>query len=746
MTSKDSHDVLIIEEDGELARSIEEMLVGGGDVALRVALAGTLADAVAEIKGREFDIVLLDLGASDTTGLNAVKAVKDVYSRGPIVAMTPEKDDQQALDVVKLGCQDYLHTGDLNPQMLRRVIRYSIERHAIEQALEASRYRFERYANMASDWFWEMGPDFRFTGFSDRFEEMTGISPDEFIGQTMIEIGATAPVNVNWSHHLRGLRQNKPFEKFEFAYMTRTEDLQWFRVSGEPVFGEDGTFRGFDGIGTDITLEKYGEWELRQSKTLVDGILFTSLDGFMVLTAIRDQAGDVADFKFTHFNKRAEEILGRTKKSLLGKLLRSEMPHMVDHGLLERAAHTVKTGATFDVEHFYDWERMRGWFRLVGAKLEDSVVITFSDISSHKEADRQQRLAAAVFNTSIAGMMVTDETTRIIAVNPAFTHITGYTKDDVLGKKLEDLGSRQRSMDFYEDLLSRINSAGSWAGEIWNKHKDGRVRVHHQAISVVRNTQGAVTNYVAVLDDVTERKAADIALAEKTRELERSNADLQQFAYVSSHDLREPLRMVSSYLQLLVQRYGDALDGEAHEYIDFAVDGAKRMDSLIRDLLQYSRVETHGKDFSDTDSEEVLEDALDNLQAALTEAGGVVTFKDLPRVTADPSQLLQLFQNLVGNALKYRAEDRLPEISVKAESSDGMVTYTVRDNGIGIDPQYFERIFVIFQRLHGREEYGGTGIGLSVCKRIVERHGGAIWVESEPGAGSTFYFSLPAAE
>ena len=242
------------------------------------------------------------------------------------------------------------------------------------------------------------------------------------------------------------------------------------------------------------------------------------------------------------------------------------------------------------------------------------------------------------------------------------------------------------------------------------------------------------------------RRLAEISLEEKTELLERSNADLQQFAYVSSHDLREPLRMISAYLQLLDRKYGGALDQDAHEFIDFAVAGAKRMDVLIKDLLQYSRVQTHGEAFSEVDSEEVLEEALDNLQAAIAEAEGVVTFEGLPKVMADPSQLLRLFQNLVGNALKYHSSDQKPEIHVGAEMSEGTCTFRVCDNGIGIEPQYFDRIFVIFQRLHGREEYSGTGVGLAVCKRIIERHGGRIWVESEPGKGSTFFFTLPAAE
>ena len=264
------------------------------------------------------------------------------------------------------------------------------------------------------------------------------------------------------------------------------------------------------------------------------------------------------------------------------------------------------------------------------------------------------------------------------------------------------------------------------------------------AISDLEFSHAYLEDHGAKLASMTEELAALRAeTVERAQELERSNADLQQFAYVASHDLREPLRMVSSYVQLLEKRYGDQLDADAHDFIRYASDGAKRMDALIKDLLQYSRVQTHGQDFSTVESGAVLQEALDNLRSIVEEASGVVTVDRLPKVKADRLQILQLFQNLVGNALKYHSSDRAPEIHVTAEVVDEVATFRIRDNGIGIASEYFDRIFVIFQRLHGRREYSGTGVGLAVCKRIVERHGGRIGVESEPGNGSTFWFTLP---
>jgi len=293
--------------------------------------------------------------------------------------------------------------------------------------------------------------------------------------------------------------------------------------------------------------------------------------------------------------------------------------------------------------------------------------------------------------------------------------------------------------------------------------------------------------YLASLRDITEPKRAENQLKQTVADLARSNAELQQFAYVASHDLQEPLRMVSSYVTLLEQRYKDKLDADADEFITYAVDGAKRMYTLINDLLAYSRVGTCGREFEPTACEAVLATTLANLKAPIEENEAVVTHDPLPSVMANETQLVQLFQNLIGNALKFRGEHP-PQIHVSAQKTeefrdssstsqvakdDGLEistqqsaiqnpnfkvgnpksaignpqssewVFSVRDNGIGIDPEHAKRIFVIFQRLHGKGEYSGTGIGLAVCKKIVERHRGRIWVESEPRQGTTFYFTIP---
>jgi two-component system, chemotaxis family, sensor kinase Cph1 len=258
----------------------------------------------------------------------------------------------------------------------------------------------------------------------------------------------------------------------------------------------------------------------------------------------------------------------------------------------------------------------------------------------------------------------------------------------------------------------------------------------------LRDPGGEVVALRGICQDITERKQAEEELARRAEELARSNAELQQFAYVASHDLQEPLRMVASFTQLLAQRYEGKLGADADEFIGYAVGGARRMQVLVNDLLAYSRVGTRGKEFAGVDCEKVMETVLANLQKALEESGGQVTHDPLPTVQGDETQLGQVLQNLVGNALKFHGSEP-PRVHVSAQQIKGEWRFTVHDNGIGIDPQHAERIFLLFQRLHTLAEYPGTGMGLAITKKIVERHGGRVWVESEPGKGSSFYFSIP---
>jgi light-regulated signal transduction histidine kinase (bacteriophytochrome) len=269
--------------------------------------------------------------------------------------------------------------------------------------------------------------------------------------------------------------------------------------------------------------------------------------------------------------------------------------------------------------------------------------------------------------------------------------------------------------------------------------------------TVARRTRELNQTNILLENELEERKIAEDKLKESEKELKsmigelkRSNDELQQFAYITSHDLQEPLRTISSFTQLLERRYKDQMDSNADEFIEYIVDATQRMQDLIKDLLEYSRVTTRGKEFKLVNTEEILQKTISNLCAAIEESDAEVSYEKLPEIMADGGQIGQLFQNLISNAIKFKKSDIPPKIYISAikDEENNEYIFSVRDNGIGIEKQYFDRIFTIFQRLHTREEYAGTGIGLSISKKIVERHEGRIWVESEPDVGSTFYFTI----
>ncbi len=335
----------------------------------------------------------------------------------------------------------------------------------------------------------------------------------------------------------------------------------------------------------------------------------------------------------------------------------------------------------------------------------------------------------------------------IHTVNRQAEVMFGRPRGDLLGQPIESLlPERFRDSHVHQRkayaVHPRTRAMGSGL-ELFGRRGDGTEFPVEVSLSPM--SLDGTPLVISSIRDVTERKRAEHQLRSTAADLARSNAELEQFAYVASHDLQEPLRMVASYTQLLARRYRGKLDADADEFIGFAVDGALRMQALINDLLDYSRAGTRPLRLEAVDTNAMVDQVVHDLTGASSATGATVTHDDLPRVVADPTQLRQVFQNLIANGLKFHKPGQSPVVHISGMRDGRTFRFTVRDNGIGIEAQYVERIFTLFQRLHTREEHPGTGIGLAICKRIVERHGGEINVDSSPGSGACFSFTLPVS-
>ncbi len=381
-------------------------------------------------------------------------------------------------------------------------------------------------------------------------------------------------------------------------------------------------------------------------------------------------------------------------------------------------------------------ETNRGLIALA-TELEKANETLKDEVEEHKRTEEALQAASAynrsLIEASLDPLVTINAEGKITDVNAAAEKVTGCSRDELIGTDFADYFTdpHRARLGYQQAFLD----AGVTDYELEIRHKDGRLTPVLYNASVYRDESGKIVGVFAAARDIRDRKRAEV-------ELIRSNQDLQQFAYVASHDLQEPLRNVASCLQLLQEEYNNRIDAEADQYIHYAVEGAVRMKALIQDLLAYSRVGTKGKPLKPTDCEQILAATVENLRFAITETGAVITHDPLPTIHADDTQLLQVFQNLIGNAIKFRRDDP-PCIHVSAVKNKADWIFSVKDNGIGIDSRYIDRIFMIFQRLHKRSQYDGTGMGLAIVKRVVERHGGRVWVESQLGKGTTFYFMMP---
>ena len=527
----------------------------------------------------------------------------------------------------------------------------------------------------------------------------------------------------------------------EWTYIRKDGSRFPVLLSVTALRGSDGEVTGFVGIGRDISERKRAE----RMRSEAENLMRVILDHTPAVVFVKNVKG-----QYRLVNKQFESLFHVSMTDLIGKTDLDLFPPDIARAFQENDRIALQSDRPLQVEEIAPHDDgphtyLSTKFSILNAAGKPKLLCGIAtDITARKSMemeirDREERLRA-ILDTAVEGIVTIDSKGLIQACNPAASSMFGYASSEMIGKSVSLL---MAEAEWSEDCANlKVQTASGEKcfigahGEVEARRKDGSS--FPILLSMGECWSGHERLLTGIMHDNTERKRAEM-------ELQRSNRDLEQFAYVASHDLHEPLRMVTSYLQMLQRHYGGNLDDEATLFLNTAVDGAKRMRVLIQDLLAYSRVGSRGRPLIPTRCEDVLRDALTNLKVAIDSAGARVTHDPMPVVVGDGIQIMQLLQNLIGNALKF-CGDKTPEIHVGAVRDGNLWTLSVADQGIGIDPQFFGRIFEIFQRLHTRSEYEGTGIGLAVCKRIVERHNGRIWVASEPEHGATFFFTLPAAD
>jgi PAS domain S-box-containing protein len=457
------------------------------------------------------------------------------------------------------------------------------------------------------------------------------------------------------------------------------------------------------------------------------------------------------DGKITGWNRAAERLFGFTAEEAIGQsigiIVPPECSDEIDR-LLERTAkgeyvdhyetiRLTKDGRRLDVSLSVSPIKAQSGESIGAAKI-------VRDITEQKFIERKFELAV---EACPSGILMIDTSGTVVLVNAELERQFGYDRSELVGQSIDILlplrlhqAHALHRTKFNEIPSVRAMGAGR---DLYGRRKDGSEFPVEIGLNPIKAADGAMV--LATVIDITGRKRAEIAVEAQNAQLRRSNAELEQFAYIASHDLQEPLRMVANFTELLQDRYKDQLDERAHKYIGYAVEGAKRMQNLVRDLLAYSRVTSVEKVLKPVDSNAVVAAVIERLSAAIVESGTNIHVHPLPVVVSDELELGQVIQNLISNAVKFRS-DQAPRIDISAEREDGMWKFSVADNGIGIDAKFSERIFQMFQRLHERGKFDGSGIGLAIAKKIIERHGGRIWFVSSLGQGTTFSFTLPAQD
>jgi PAS domain S-box-containing protein len=575
-----------------------------------------------------------------------------------------------------------------------------------------------------------------------KFTQVSGYSPAEVLGQNPRVLRSGEMPDEEYRRLWETIASGNVWQG-EFHNKKKDGTLFWEAASISPVLDEQGNVTHFVAVKEDITERKKAEDAFGRESAFNSAMLDTVRAAIFVVDEER---------KIVRFNRYCEEITGYRFEEVEGRhawdlfvlpeereLLRSAVSGLMETGKIDYFENHWRS-RTGDV-------RRLAWSSTLIQSPDGDGILSLSvglDVTEMRRAEEDLRLKSRLIDLAGDAIFIRDVQGRITYWNQGAERLYGWGRNEALGQVAHELLKTGFPMPL-DEFEEGLKASGAWEGDLVQTTRQGRPVVVNSRWVLDYDDGKEPLAILEINTNVTEYKNAQAMLALRAQELARSNRDLEQFAYIASHDLQEPLRAVNTYLDLLARRYAGQLDEKANAYIGFALQGTSRMQALTDDLLAYSRVGSHSNPFETVDTNATASQAIENLRKTIKERGADVIRDSLPIVHGHHTCLVQLFQNLIANAIKF-TRDEAPRVHVSAELRDTTWLFSVQDNGIGIAPENREHIFEVFNRLHTRDEYPGSGVGLAICKRIVESHGGRIWVESEPGNGSTFRFTLPTSE
>jgi PAS domain S-box-containing protein len=620
------------------------------------------------------------------------------------------------------------------------------ERKKAEEAVLEERDRLSSLVNSISDEVWFADIHGKFTLTNPSAIREFGLVPNEKVDVEKLAASLEvlhpdgSPRPVNKAPASRALKGEMIRNEEEIIRTPATGEFRYRQVNASPVRGAKGDIIGSVAVVRDITERKKAEEALRESEAKYRGLFENLHEAVGIYKYVYDEDGKVVDWLYLDANQATEKELGKKKEELIGRTAFQVFGDSAIAQYKPMVRKMKETGTAILYDHYF--EPVDRYYHNVFAPLsEETFMASALDITDINRAQRaiaeSEKKYRSIGELIPFGIWTTDAQGQANYISSSFCELVGKSEEEIL--KFGWLGTLdpetvERTVSDWKKTIE--------SGDFWNyTHRImGQDGLWHYVLArgvPIKDEKGKVLGWGGVNIDITEQMKNE-------ENLTRSNAELQQFAYVASHDLQEPLRMVISYLSLLDKKYKDKLDPNAQEYIHYAVDGGKRMRLLIDDLLAYSRIDTQGKEFAPVAMNEVVEDVIKVLKVSIEQSKANIVVEPLPIIVADGTQMAQVMQNLLSNAVKFRGKER-PIVHISATQGPREWTFAIKDNGIGLNMEHIDKLFQMFQRLNTREQYPGTGVGLAIAKKIVERHGGRIWVESEEGKGATFYFSIPKA-